>query len=139
MRSNRLNKAHRGELALRLTPAGFRRRPDGGVVQDPGNAVRLAVGTVFERFAVLRNDRAVQRHFLENRLGLPRCAPSGAAVGGIHSVRRSHRMIRQILGNPAFAGVFVHGRRLLVPIGNVPPAKAEARHYAQAEGAAMAV
>ena len=47
MRGNLLNKARRGELALRL-PVGFRRRPDGIVVQDPDDAVRLAIGTVFD-------------------------------------------------------------------------------------------
>jgi hypothetical protein len=101
---NLLNKARRGELALRL-PVGFRRRPDGVVVQDPDDAVRLAIGTVFERFAVLRNARAVQRHFLENRLVLPRCAQTGAAAGSISWVRPSYQMIQQILTNPAYAGV----------------------------------
>jgi DNA invertase Pin-like site-specific DNA recombinase len=110
MRGNLLNKARRGELALRL-PVGFRRRPDGVVVQDPDDAVRLAIGTVFERFAVLRNARAVQRHFLENRLVLPRCAQTGAAAGSISWVRPSYQMIQQILTNPAYAGVFVYGRR----------------------------
>ena len=88
MRGNLLNKARRGELALRL-PVGFRRRPDGVVVQDPDDAVRLAISTVFERFAVLRNARAVQR--------------------------------QQILTNPAYAGVFVNGRRRREPVpGDTP-------------------
>ena len=56
-----LSKARRGELVVCL-PVGYRRRPDGVAVLDPDEAVRLAVATVFERFAVLRNARAVQRH-----------------------------------------------------------------------------
>lgn len=120
MRGNLLNKARRGELALRL-PVGFRRRPDGVVVQDPDDAVRLAIATVFERFAVLRNARAVQRHFLENRLALPRCAQTGATAGTITWVRPTYQMIQQILTNPAYAGVFVYGRRRRQAVPGDPP------------------
>src|SRR5690349_2529501 len=45
-----MSKAERGELAVAL-PVGYRRQPDGAVMQDPDDAVRLAVNTVFERFA----------------------------------------------------------------------------------------
>src|SRR5918911_3798497 len=62
MRGNLLNKARRGELALRL-PVGYRRLGDGTVVLDPEDAVRETLALVFERFAVLRNARAVQRDF----------------------------------------------------------------------------
>ncbi|HET8728414.1 MAG TPA: recombinase family protein [Alphaproteobacteria bacterium] len=110
MRGNLLNKARRGALAQRL-PVGFRRRPDGVVVQDPDEAVRLAIDTVFARFAVVRNARAVQRHFLEHGLALPRLRQTGAAAGSIAWVRPSYQMIQQILTNPAYAGVFVYGRR----------------------------
>src|SRR3954451_18941676 len=93
MRGNLLNKARRGELAQRL-PVGFRRRPDGVVVQDPDDAVRLAITTVFERFAVLRSARAVQRHFLDNRLDLPRLAQPGAEAGTLTWVRPRYQMIQ---------------------------------------------
>ena len=62
-----MSKAERGELAVAL-PVGYRRRPDGAVVQDPDDAVRLAITTVFERFAALGNARAVLRHFVDNGL-----------------------------------------------------------------------
>jgi DNA invertase Pin-like site-specific DNA recombinase len=126
MRGNLLNKARRGELALRL-PVGFRRRPDGGVVQDPDDAVRLAIATVFERFAVLRSARAVQRHFLENRLALPRCAQTGATAGSITWVRPTYQMIQQILTNPAYAGVFVYGRRRREAVPGDPPEMVDRR------------
>ncbi len=121
MRGNLLNKARRGELALRL-PVGFRRRPDGVVVQDPDDAVRLAIATVFERFSVLRCARGVHRHFLENRLSLPRCAQTGATAGSITWVRPTYQMIQQILTNPAYAGVFVYGRRRRQAVPGDPPA-----------------
>ena len=47
-----LNKAQRGELVVAL-PVGYRRRPDGVAMQDPDDAVRLAVTMVFERFVAL--------------------------------------------------------------------------------------
>src|SRR5215210_8133679 len=58
MRGGLLNKAQRGALAVTL-PIGFRRTAKGGVMFDPDEAVRLAIATVFERFGVLRNARAV--------------------------------------------------------------------------------
>lgn len=126
MRGNLLNKARRGELAQRL-PVGFRRRPDGVVVQDPDDAVRLAITTVFERFTVLRSARAVQRHFLDNGLLLPRVLQTGAAAGSIAWVRPAYQMIQQILTNPAYAGVFVYGRRRREAVPGDPPAVADRR------------
>lgn len=126
MRGNLLNKARRGELAQRL-PVGFRRRPDGVVVQDPDDAVRLAITTVFERFTVLRSARAVQRHFRDNGLLLPRLLQTGAAAGSIAWVRPTYQMIQQILTNPAYAGVFVYGRRRREAVPGDPPAIADRR------------
>jgi DNA invertase Pin-like site-specific DNA recombinase len=126
MRGNLLNKAQRGELALRL-PVGFRRRPDGSVVQDPDDAVRLAITTVFERFAVLRSARAVQRHFLEHGLALPRLLQTGAEAGSLAWVRPTYQMIQQILTNPAYAGVFVYGRRRREAVPGDPPATTDRR------------
>src|SRR3954454_5015304 len=75
-------KAERGELAVAL-PVGYRRRPDGAVVQDPDDAVRLAISTVFERFAALGNARAVLRHFVDNGLLVPRMVQAGPDMGRI--------------------------------------------------------
>src|SRR5215218_2211707 len=52
MRGGLLNKARRGALALRL-PVGYRRLPDGSVVQDPDEQVRSTLQTLFEQFALL--------------------------------------------------------------------------------------
>ena len=75
-----ISKAQRGELAVAL-PVSYRRRPDGTVVQDPDDAVRLAVAMVFERFAALGNARAVQRHFVDNGLKFPRIVQAGPEMG----------------------------------------------------------
>lgn len=126
MRGNLLNKARRGELAQRL-PVGFRRRPDGVVVQDPDDAVRLSIATVFERFAVLRSARAVQRHLLEHGLAMPRLLQTGAEAGQVRWVRPTYQMVQQVLTNPAYAGVFVHGRRRREAVPGDPPVVSDRR------------
>jgi DNA invertase Pin-like site-specific DNA recombinase len=110
MRGNLLNKARRGELALRL-PVGYRRLGDGTVVLDPDDAVRETLAWIFERFAVLRNGRAVQRDFAEHGLMMPRLIQQGAEAGHVLWVRPTYQMIQQVLTSPVYAGVFVYGRR----------------------------
>ncbi len=110
MRGNLLNKARRGELALRL-PVGYRRLGDGTVALDPDDAVRDTLARIFERFAVLRNGRAVQRHLAEHDLRMPRLVQQGAEAGRIVWVRPTYQMIQQVLTSPVYAGVFVYGRR----------------------------
>ena len=96
----------RGELALRL-PVGYRRLGDGAVVQDPDEAVRAALARVFERFAVLRNARAVQRHFAERRLPMPRLIRQGAEAGRIVWVPPTYQRTQQVVTSPVYAGGFV--------------------------------
>ena len=121
-----INKAQRGELAVSL-PVGYRRRPDGAVVQDPDDAVRLAVATVFERFAVLGNARAVLRHLTGHELKLPRVLQSGPEKGQAAWMRPTYGMIYRMLTNPAYAGTFVYGRcRQEITAGD-PPTAAERR------------
>src|SRR4051812_48227982 len=82
MRGNLLNKARRGELALRL-PVGYRRLGDGTVVLEPDEEVRETLALIFERFALLRNARAVHRHFAGHALKMPRLLQQGAEAGRI--------------------------------------------------------
>jgi DNA invertase Pin-like site-specific DNA recombinase len=126
MRGNLLNKARRGELALRL-PVGYRRLGDGTVVLDPDDEVRGTLARLFERFALLRNARAVQRDCIEHRLRMPRLLQQGAAAGEIVWVRPTYQMIQQVLTNPAYAGVFVYGRRKRVISPGNPPVTVEQR------------
>ncbi|HEX2416556.1 MAG TPA: recombinase family protein, partial [Micromonosporaceae bacterium] len=126
MRGALLSKARRGELAVTL-PVGYRRRPDGAVVQDPDEAVRLAVATVFERFSALGNARAVLRHLAGSNLAFPRLVQAGPEMGRIAWVRPTYGMIHRMLVNPTYAGAFVYGRcRQEVSAGD-PPTVAERR------------
>jgi DNA invertase Pin-like site-specific DNA recombinase len=126
MRGNLLNKARRGELALRL-PVGYRRLGDGTVVLDPDEEVRETLALIFERFALLRNARAVHRHFAEHALKMPRLLQQGAEAGRIVWVRPTYQMIQQVLTSPVYAGVFVYGRRKREVSPGDPPLVAERR------------
>jgi DNA invertase Pin-like site-specific DNA recombinase len=119
-----MNKARRGELAVAL-PVGYRRRPDGTVVQDPDDAVRLAVAMVFERFAALGNARAVLRHLADHGLKLPRVLQAGPEKGQAVWVRPAYGMVSRILNNPAYAGAFVYGRRRQEAAVGAPPTMVE--------------
>lgn len=111
MRQGLLNKARRGALALRL-PVGYRRQHDGTVVLDPDEQVRTTLQTLFAQFAQLKNARAVQRHFLEHGLLMPRYVQAGLDYGRIVWVRPTYQMIQQVLTSPVYAGIFVYGRRI---------------------------
>lgn len=126
MRGNLLNKARRGELALRL-PVGYRRLRDGTVTLDPEDEVRHTLARVFDRFAVLRNARAVQREFNQHRLRMPRLIQQGAEAGKLVWVQPTYQMIQQVLTSPVYAGVFVYGRRKLEMTPGDPPTMLERR------------
>jgi DNA invertase Pin-like site-specific DNA recombinase len=120
MRGGLLNKARRGALALRL-PVGFRRLGDGTVVQDPDDQVRTILQTLFEQFARLKTGRAVQRYFAQHELQLPRYVQSGPERGRLYWTRPTYQAIQQILTNPAYAGIFVYGRRIQQMQPGEPP------------------
>jgi DNA invertase Pin-like site-specific DNA recombinase len=120
MRGGLLNKARRGALALRL-PVGFRRLGDGTVVQDPDDQVRTILQTLFDQFARLKTGRAVQRYFAQHELQLPRYVQSGPERGRLYWTRPTYQAIQQILTNPAYAGIFVYGRRIQQMQPGEPP------------------
>lgn len=120
MRGGLLNKARRGALALRL-PVGYRRLADGGVVQDPDEQVRATLETLFQQFALLKAARSVQRSFLEHQLRMPRFEQTGPDAGRLVWVVPTYQMIHQVLTNPAYAGLFVYGRRVQQAQPGDPP------------------
>src|SRR4051794_29006383 len=120
MRGGLLNKARRGALAQRL-PVGYRRLADGSVVQDPDEQVRTTLQTLFEQFALLQTARGVQRYFLAHQLGIPRFVQTGLQAGKVIWVKPTYQMIHHVLTNPAYAGLFVYGRRVLQAQPGDPP------------------
>lgn len=111
MRGGLLTKARRGALALRL-PVGYRRLADGTVVQDPDEQVCATLGTLFDQFARLKTARGVQRYFARHQLQMPRYLQSGPTAGRLYWATPTYQMIHLTLANPAYAGVFVYGRRV---------------------------
>jgi DNA invertase Pin-like site-specific DNA recombinase len=100
-----LNKAQRGELALRL-PVGLLRQPDGQVVKDPNLEVQERIELVFVTFLRVKSACKVLRFFNEQHLDLPRLDPFGALLWKPPKTAS----ILSILKNPAYAGAFVYGR-----------------------------
>jgi len=120
MRAGLLNKARRGALELRL-PVGLRRQPDGTVVLDPDEQVQWTLHTLFERFAILKNARAVQRSFQAEGLLMPRFVQDGTDQGPLVWVKPTYQMLTQVLTNPVYAGMFVYGRRVQQTRAGDPP------------------
>lgn len=105
MTSGLLNKAQRGELALRL-PMGLEREEHGLVHKDPNLEVQHRISLVFETFLRLRTASKVIRYFNESELLLPRRDRFGDVAWKMPTVST----ITSILKNPAYAGAFVYGR-----------------------------
>jgi len=96
------NKAARGELRRGL-PIGFVWGPeDGEVLQDPDDAIRAAVASVFETFAKTGSARQVWIWFQSEKLRFPSRPHSAAEVQWI--VPSYHR-IHSILSSPVYAAV----------------------------------
>src|SRR5579863_969783 len=122
MRAGLLNKAQRGALELRL-PVGYRRLHDGSVVLDPDEQVQWTVRTLFDRFAHLKNARAVQRSFQAEGLLMPRFIQDGVDHGQVLWVKPTYQMFTQVLTSPAYAGMFVYGRRVQQTCPGDPPSR----------------
>ena len=101
-----LNKAKRGELALKL-PVGLIRDDQGVVHKDPHQEVRSRLDLLFATFLRLGSASKVLRHFNEHQLDLPRRNKHGDLIWKKPTVSA----ILSTLKNPAYAGAFVYGRR----------------------------
>ena len=100
-----LNKAERGELALRL-PTGLVRDPSGVVLKDPNREVQDRLALVFSTFLRVRSASRVLEFLNAHQLLLPRQDRFGEIVWK----RPRVAAILAIVKNPAYAGVFVYGR-----------------------------
>lgn len=117
-----LNKARRGELALRL-PAGFVHTTGGKVDLDPDKEVQAAIRRFFEMFRRAGSVLGAVRRFGEEKLLFPtrmHCGPdAGELVWRALTVSRA----AQVLHNPCYAGAYAYGRRQTVrrvAVGKAP-------------------
>ena len=105
MTAGLLNKAKRGELALKL-PVGLVRQDDGTVVKDPNQEVQERLDLIFSTFLRRKSASKVLRFFNDHELLIPRRDRFGDLVWKKPSVAA----ILEFLKNPAYAGAFVYGR-----------------------------
>lgn len=105
LRAGVINKAERGELALRL-PVGLVRDELGVVHKDPDQEVQARLQLVFSTFLRLRTAYKVQRYFKQHDLRVPRHDRFSDTVWK----KPRYHAILEILKNPAYAGAFVYGR-----------------------------
>jgi DNA invertase Pin-like site-specific DNA recombinase len=109
LQGGKLNKAKRGELRFPL-PVGYCYDEQGGIVPDPDEEVRGAVGLVFRLFRETGTAFAVMQRFMQGSLRFPKRAYGGAWDGRIVWGRLSHSRVLGMLKNPSYAGMYVFGR-----------------------------
>ena len=124
--AGRLSKARRGELAQHL-PTGLLRDAAGVVGFDPDASVRDRIRLVFDRFLDRGSVQKVLRSFVADGLDLPRRQTSGLYAGAVLWKRPSTHALYSILKNPAYAGAFVYGRRIVEPTRQTPGRPATGR------------
>ena len=100
--------AERGELRFPL-PVGYVYDDEGRIVIDPDEEVRAAIADVFACFQETGSAYAVVGAFADRRF--PARAYGGAWAGQLRHGRLSHSRAQTLLRNPAYAGVYVFGRR----------------------------
>jgi DNA invertase Pin-like site-specific DNA recombinase len=116
----RLNKARRGELALRL-PVGYDRDAEGRVLLSPDREVQGAIRLVFALFERLGSARAVLRQLVRQQLQLPYRIQEKLGRDEMGWRRPSYSAVYQILKHPAYAGAYSYGKhhRVRLPAGKV--------------------
>jgi DNA invertase Pin-like site-specific DNA recombinase len=124
--AGRLSKARRGELVQHL-PTGYVRDALGGVTFDPDASIRDRIRLVFERFGALGSVQKVLRSLVIDGLELPRRQTSGLYAGMVLWKPPSIHALYAILKNPAYAGAFVYGRRIVDPTRQTPGRPATGR------------
>jgi DNA invertase Pin-like site-specific DNA recombinase len=100
------HKAARGELRQGL-PVGLDYDADDRVVLTADEAVRAAIGCVFDRFAELGSARQVLTTLREDGVLLPRRRGGHPRIAWAPA---TYPAVHDLLTNPAYAGAFVFGR-----------------------------
>jgi DNA invertase Pin-like site-specific DNA recombinase len=124
--AGRLSKARRGELVHHL-PTGLIREIDGSVQFHPDQAVQSRLRLVFDKFRELGSVTQVLRYLARNNLRLPRRQTSGLYAGEVLWKDPCSSTLYSILKNPAYAGAFAYGRRIVDPARQIPGRHATGR------------
>lgn len=116
LRGGMINKARRGELAVRL-PVGFVYGPTGKVVLNPDKQVQQSVRLLFETFERVGSAHATVKFFRDQGLQFPLRLHCGPSKGEIVWRALSDSRVAEVLHNPRFAGAYCYGRRTERRIG----------------------
>jgi DNA invertase Pin-like site-specific DNA recombinase len=106
LRGGLLNKAKRGELAMRL-PLGLAYDEAGRVVLDPDQQVQQAFRLLFETFRRVGTAFGVVRVFCQQALLFPR---GGSTPRELTWGELEHPQVLRTLRNPRYAGAYFFGR-----------------------------
>lgn len=101
------NKAARGELRRGLPVGLIWGEADGEVLLHPNEAVRGAIGAVFDRFAEMGSARQVWLWFRQQGLRFPL---QSSTVPEMRWIAPSYTKIHEVLTNPVYAGAYVYGK-----------------------------
>lgn len=110
MQAARLNKAQRGELALRL-PIGYERLPNGEVIQSADQQVQRAITQIFRLFRGEGTVRGLLRRLVEGGFLMPRQGADGVGHPLVRWERPHYGSVYQVLKLPAYAGAYTYGKR----------------------------
>lgn len=110
MWGGRLAKARRGELGVD-PPAGYVRRPGGGIVLDPDAQVREVVRLVFAKFEELGTLHAVLSWLVAHGIELGVRQLRGPDRGELEWHRPNRTILRNMIRNPIYAGIYAYGRK----------------------------
>jgi DNA invertase Pin-like site-specific DNA recombinase len=119
MQAGARHKAERGELRQGL-PVGLARGPDGEVILNPDEEVQARIQLVFEKFREIRSAGGVMRYLRAAHLPLPARPRVGPAPYEVVWQPARTSAILDMLHNPAYAGAYVYGRKLLDPARRSP-------------------
>lgn len=110
MWGGRLAKAQRGELGID-PPAGYVRRPGGGIVLDPDAQVREVIRLVFAKFEELGTLHAVLSWLVAHGIELGVRQLQGPERGELGWHRPNRTILRNMIRNPIYAGIYAYGRK----------------------------
>ena len=124
--AGRLSKAGRGELVQHL-PSGLVRDVDDAVQFDSDQSIRDRIRLVFAKFQELGSAQKVLRYLAKNGFKLPRRQTSGLYAGSVLWKEPNSHALLSLLKNPAYAGAFAYGRRIVDPARQIPGRPATGR------------
>jgi hypothetical protein len=106
LRGGILNKARRGELALRL-PVGLVRLADGRCARDPDAGIQASIMAVFEAFAATGTVASTVRRLLACSIRFAQLVWGGEKAGTIIWCDYNRTRVLNVLTNPAYAGAYM--------------------------------